>query len=355
MEYNMNYKKLIEELRGKTIGLVYFFEKENAPGCNHYWIWKSDIISGWLNAIQELECVPYIMDVRTFIQKASYDTLPHIDFIVNLNCGNYELSTLSLVPSMCSFLGIPCIPCDAHAIVTSENKHISNVIAAANNINIPEYLPSTNPDGIFRPINLGSSIGIKIGEGNDTPGLYQKFIPGYDITIPIVYNPLVDELDLLTPLLYFPNSQDPNWIYSFEEKYTEEENFLKCPILKVDTIAKITLLNFAKMFPITTYGRIDGRIKCKKCTLSKDILQNPLSLDDFYFVEINSMPTIELNDSFDMAFKTALSHNECSMHQSVQQYCKIVKHASMIGYILSSSIIALTKAKFQNQTDSIHN
>ena len=114
-------------------------------------------------------------------------------------------------------------------------------------------------------------------------------------------------------------------------------------------------LNFAKEFPITTYGRIDGRIKCKNNTLSKDVLQNPLSLDDFYFVEINSMPTIELNDSFDMAFKTALSYNKCSMHRPVKQYCKIVKHASMIGYVLSSSIIALTKAKFQNQTDSNHN
>ena len=126
-------------------------------------------------------------------------------------------------------------------------------------------------------------------------------------------------------------------------------------MLNVDTIAKETLLNFAKEFPITTYGRIDGRIKCKNNTLSKDVLQNPLSLDDFYFVEINSMPTIELNDSFDMAFKTALSYNKCSMHRPVKQYCKIVKHASMIGYVLSSSIIALTKAKFQNQTDSNHN
>lgn len=355
MEYNMHYKKMLDELRGKTIGLVYFFEKEDALGGTHYWIWKSDIISGWLNAIQELECVPYIMDVRTFIQKASYNTLPHIDFIINLNCGNYELSSLSLVPSMCSFLAIPCIPCDAQAIVTSENKHISNVIATANNINVPEYLPSTNPNGIFRPINLGSSIGIQIGGSSNASGLYQKFISGYDITIPIVYNPLIDTLDLLPPLLYYPNSQDPNWIYSFEEKYAEEENFIKCPMLNVDTIAKETLLNFAKEFPITTYGRIDGCIKCKNNTLSKDVLQNPLSLDDFYFVEINSMPTIELNDSFDMAFKTALSYNKCSMHRPVKQYCKIVKHASMIGYVLSSSIIALTKAKFQNQTDSNHN
>ena len=111
----------------------------------------------------------------------------------------------------------------------------------------------------------------------------------------------------------------------------------------------------AKTFPITTYGRIDGRIKCQNNKLSKEILQKPLLLDDFYFVEINSMPTIELNDSFDMAFKTALAHSNVSIHSSVEQYCSIVKHASMIGYLLSSSIISLTKAKFQSQMDSSHN
>lgn len=346
---------MLDDLRGKTIGLVYFFEKEEAPGSKHYWVWKSDIISGWLNAIQELECIPYIMDVRTFIQKASYNTLPHIDFIINLNCGNYELSSLSLVPSMCSFLAIPCIPCNALAIVMSENKFISNILASANSISVPEYLSPTDPNGIFRPMNLGSSIGIRIGESDNSDGLYQRFISGFDITVPIVYNPLVDTLDLLPPLLYYPNSQDPKWIYSFEEKYTESENFIKYPILNIDAKTKDTLLNFAKTFPITTYGRIDGRIKCQNNKLSKEILQKPLLLDDFYFVEINSMPTIELNDSFDMAFKTALTHSNVSIHSSVEQYCSIVKHASMIGYLLSSSIISLTKAKFQSQMDSSHN
>lgn len=355
MEDNFSYVNSLNELRGKTIGIVYFFEKENASGSKHYWIWKSDIISGWLNAIQELECVPYIMDVRTFIQKVSYNTLPHIDFIINLNCGNYELSTMALVPSMCSFLSIPCIPCDALAIVMSENKHISNILATASKITVPAYLQKTEKYGIFRPLNLGSSIGIQIGTNNGGNGLYQKFISGYDVTIPIVYNPLIDDLDLLPPLIYFPNSQDPNWIYSFEEKYSDDEGFVKYPILNVEPEAKLNLLKFAKMFPITTFGRIDGRLECKSGTLSKDVLEEPLSLDNFYFVEINSMPTIELNDSFDMSFKVALNCTEYNIHQSVNQYCKTIKHASMIGYILSSSIIALTKAKFQNQMDLNHN
>ena len=355
MEYKSNYSNLLNELRGKTIGIVYFFEKEDAPGSKHYWIWKSDIISGWLNAIQELECVPYIMDVRTFTQKASCNTLPHIDFIINLNCGSYELSSMPLVPALCSFLSIPCIPCDASSIVLSENKHISNIIASANKINVPKYLSEADNNGIFRPLNLGSSIGVQIGKKNKCPGVYQEFISGYDITIPIVYNPLFGDLDLLPPLLYFPNDQNPDWIYSFDEKYSENEGFIKYPILKIEQRAKSKLLEFARSFPITTFGRIDGRIRAKGKSLSKDILQSPLNLDDFYFIEMNSMPTIEKNDSFDMSFSVAQNCAEYSIHQTVNEYCQNVKNPSMIGFVLSSSAIALTKAKFQNQMDLIRN
>ena len=133
---NKEYMSFFEKIRGKTIAIVYIFEGENAPGFKHYWIWKSDIITGWMNAVQELECLPFILDVRTFIQKAINQTLPHIDFVLNLNCGSYDLSSMSLVPSMCSFLSIPCIPCDACSILTSENKRISNLIAMAKGITV---------------------------------------------------------------------------------------------------------------------------------------------------------------------------------------------------------------------------
>lgn len=50
--------KKINSIRGKTIAIVYIYEKEDAPGFDHYWMWKGDIIAGWIKAIYELECVP---------------------------------------------------------------------------------------------------------------------------------------------------------------------------------------------------------------------------------------------------------------------------------------------------------
>ena len=214
----------LKELRGKTIAIVYIFEKEDADGFGHFLIWKDKILTGWLSAVYELECLPYIIDVRTFMQKASNYSLPHIDYVVNLNSGCSELSTMGLIPSVCSFLGIPCIPCDATAILTTENKKISNYVAIGNALQTPKALDAENDYGIFRPINLGNSIGIEKKRFTDfhADGLYQEFIPGYDVTIPVAYNFLSLELDVLPPTLYYPHTQDPDWIFDEETKVEDK-------------------------------------------------------------------------------------------------------------------------------------
>jgi len=74
------------DIIGKTVGVIYTFEGEKAPGFKHYHIWQSDIISKWLLAIQDLKCRPLIFDVRTFVEKAISNQLPHLDFVLNLNC-----------------------------------------------------------------------------------------------------------------------------------------------------------------------------------------------------------------------------------------------------------------------------
>lgn len=262
----------LKELRGKTIAIVYIFEKENADGFRHFLIWKDEILTGWLSAVYELECLPYIIDVRTFMQKASNYSLPHIDYVINLNSGCSQLSTMGLVPSVCSFLNIPCIPCDTTAILTTENKKISNYIAIGNALPIPKFLDSENNYGIFRPINLGNSIGVEKKHFNDfsKDGIYQEFIAGYDITIPVAFNYLSQKLDILPPTLYFPHNQDPNWIYD-EETKVEDKGLTRLQFLEIEEGTKQVILDFFKIFGIRTYGRIDARLK-ESHFLSRDVI-----------------------------------------------------------------------------------
>ena len=106
------YKETLCSIYGKTIAIVYIFEGDEAEGYKHYEIWKSDVISSWMFAVEELHCMPLIMDMRTFVQKAMNNTLPYIDYVINLNNGTLNISVLGVVPSICNFLNIPCIPCD---------------------------------------------------------------------------------------------------------------------------------------------------------------------------------------------------------------------------------------------------
>ena len=55
-----------------------------------------NVISLWMNAVQSLHCMPLILDVRTFVEKALNRTLPKIDYVINLNCGSCELSPMSM-------------------------------------------------------------------------------------------------------------------------------------------------------------------------------------------------------------------------------------------------------------------
>lgn len=334
------YKNSLKKIKGKIIAVVYIFEGETAKGYNHYWVWKSDIICGWLNAIQFLGCVPLILDTRTFVNKAMNGTLPHIDYILNLNCGNTELSSLSLIPSVCSFISVPCIPCDSAAILSSENKIVSNYIANGVNINVPETINPISSDGIYRPKNLGSSLGVKIGECGElgNQGMYQKFIKGYDVTIPFLYNPAIDALDILTPIFYYPENKDPHWIYSLEYK-EKGDGFSMHPVPNIELRLKEMLFDFLSIIPIKTYGRIDARISYDRDVLDDAILSNEITHDNFYFVEVNSMPTIEENDSWDIALSYA-DNNHTDFSKIIKAFTETFNSYNKNAFILSCAINA---------------
>ena len=337
------FAEAIKRIKGKTIALVYIFEGEDATGFDHFLTWRDHIISGWLKAIYEIQCVPYIVDVRTFIQKASNYTLPHIDYVINLNSGCYQLSTMSLIPSVCSFLGIPCIPCDAVSIVTTENKMLSNYIAKGFGITIPQKIQNTNEKGIFRPINLGNSIGVKVGifDKTDDTGIYQEFIPGFDVTIPFAYNYYTKSVDILPPIMYIPNSLNPNWFY--DEKTKEQDSDLTtAAFLEIDREAKEQITGLIGIFGIKTYGRIDARLRYNEKVLSKEIVNNPFTLKDLFFIEINSMPTVESEDGLDLSYNAVLHNSNHSFYQHVNEYVNLIENASINGFLLSSSIMALT-------------
>lgn len=335
---NNNYKQLLEKLFGKTIAIIYIFEGEDAPGYEHYETWKTDVISAWMYAVEEIHCLPLVMDIRTFIQKAMDKTLPYIDYVINLNNGTNVISTLGLVPSICSFLNIPCIPCNTTSTVCGEHKKISNIIAKSVGFNLPKTLENTDPTGIIRPIGLGSSLGVKRGFNismRNQEYIYQEFIKGMDTTTPILYNPMTFQLEILPTIMYMPNKFNVNWFLGEREKFFHQG--YKKQAVRLTKEAEKVYIAMAKEMGITTYCRIDARLHCESEDELLQMLNNPISLDRLFFLEINPMPTIKNNINFHTSMDVLNSnYSICSCYN---EYKKVVFNPTHTGFILSCSLL----------------
>ena len=319
-------------IKGKTIAIVYIFEGDNSSGFEHFYIWKSNIISLWLRAVQDLECLPLIIDVRTFVEKAINKTLPCIDYVLNLNSGTNNLSTMALVPAVCSSIGVPCIPCNATAIVTGENKNLSNLIANSIGLNVPKSLNINEPNGIFRPINLGNSLGVKRFYDSHIEGVYQEFIEGYDITTPVVYNAISNQMDVLPTVIYVPKSNDNTWFNSSNVKKTRSGYNLKT--IKIDENLQQRYLDLVKALNIHTFCRIDARVKSNKVDGNIELA----NFENTYFVEINVMPTIREFNNFVFSYNSI--EKSSLFHDYIGAYEKIYGKSNLNNFLLSSSIMS---------------
>lgn len=331
MEIKNFFESKLRELIGSTIAIIYTFEKEDAAGFKHYDYWGSEVISSWLSAVDELGCIPYILDVKTFMLKAAMGTLPHIDYCVNLNAGNIDLNNLCLVPAISSFLGIPCIPCNAKNCAVGEDKYFANLIATNGKIRIPDKHSPNTKGGIIRDRSYGSSIGIR-RTNYDThcseSEICQEFIVGTDVTIPILYNPISKKLEALPPIAYRHN-KGSEWFLSETEKLNHSYEKIPC-ILSKETEAAI--LQLAELFDIRTYCRFDTRVK------NFDFRE--IALSDIYFLEINPTPTIHNKINFALALE--LAEDKHPLKSDYIAYKSLKPNATITGFILLCSVLGLT-------------
>lgn len=335
-----NFDDALHRVQGKTIAVVYIFEGEESEGFDHYDIWQSDVISEWLGAIQENHCRPLIMDVRTFVQKAMNNTLPHLDFVLNLNAGNRILSTLGLVPSVCSFLNIPCIPCNTVAIIAGEHKGIANYVADAARLNLP-MSPPTNKEGIFRPMNFGSSRGVVKGTtlNPEKNGIFQEFIQGYDITTPVLYNPIDDDLQVLPSVMYYSDNKNIEWFFTEEVK--EKRGGYQKKIVQIDRETELRYIDLAKKIGVNCYCRIDARVRCESQNEWETICTDPIPADKIFFVEINPMPTLKPNINIHNSIN-ALNITQ-PFYECYSQYKKQRNVPTPTGFLLLCSMLAVLK------------
>ena len=336
-------KAHLTAIEGKALGLVYAYRGEKAIGFEHYDYWKSDVISDWLKACEELKCIPYILDARTFSEKSFSNTLPQLDAVINLNAGTKSLSTLGLIPSICSVLNTPCIPGNTAQVVTGEDKHFSNLIAKSIGLNVPEYEgeDSNLDDFIARPRSFGSSFGVERGKPGSGKDIKQRFIKGFDVTVPLLYNPTRLAMEVLPGVLYHSHEPNIEWYLSNTEK--NNRNGYAKKIVHLDHVTKELLLEMAEAFNTTTYCRMDFRVQCNSVEELESVLHRPIQNRSLYFLEINTMPTIKESVNFVNSLDSKSTNGTAA---NLDLYKRLVSGATSTGYILFSSMVGLLlKAK----------
>lgn len=335
-----DYLDQLQAIKGKTIGIIYVYEKPDSQAKRHYDAWEGDVLSNWIHAVYELHGLPLVMDLNTFVEKMTNYSLPPLDYVVNLCNGFFDLPSLGLVPSLCAYYSIPCIPCSSVLLLIGENKPLSNLIASTCGFRLPQQLSVENEKSITRPYYLGSSKGVYRGKKEAVRNIntfIQEFVPGFDTTVPIMFNPLDDELVVLPAVGYLPTNLDPNWFLGERQKETHSE-YAKC-IVSIDDCAKQAIMQMAKKVGITSYCRFDFRTKCISSHEMKTQFSSEIRLEDLFFMEINPLPTIKDGINFFTGL-TAVEPSS-SVAQCLGLYQSSVREGTLTGFVLSNSIMSI--------------
>ena len=242
----------------------------------------------------EIDFVEYILKHYSYLSK---ETL----LVYNLARDGRKEGKKSLIPSFCDYFSIDYTGSNALTVSLCRNKFIWGAVADRFNISTPKTVCIKGGEVLGEPFETQKYIRKEISESasinlsNDsivdnfewkniekTDFLLQEYISGIEVEVPffnikgeyLVLNPvkIVSSSEILTSELSDSNS------YSFEML----ENQQICTELKKAT------KNLAKYLGITTYGRVDFRIKS----------------DGSYFVfDIATMPYTTNHSSFNYNFE----------------------------------------------------
>ena len=178
-----------------------------------------------------------------------------------------------------------------------------------------------------------------------TEGLYQEFIKGYDITTPILYNPLLEDLQVLPTVMYY--SEDKNIEWFFNEEVKEKRGGYKKRILHLDTTAEYKFIDTAKKIGINSFCRIDARVKCNSADEWDGLCSGPIPADKIYFIEINPMPTLKHNINIHNSLDAIDEEN--SFYECYNEYKEFISEPCHTGFLLLCSMLANLKPSIKEK------
>ncbi|OSM00290.1 hypothetical protein MAIT1_00775 [Magnetofaba australis IT-1] len=302
--------------------------------------------------------VKYI-DIETFIGSPSV-ALKNIDYSVNLICGNKNISLWALVPSISYWYNVIPMPNRTEAMIAGERKDTANLIATKVGFSCPEWatdigdLDQSIRTIVKKPRDYGSSSGLEIGEirdfkdhkKNDIEYIYQEFVEGIDVTIPILYSDIHKTYLCGHGVAFIPDA-DAAWVLDSGAKSINRVGIVPESITKVYYTVPKEIVNKINKLMIflgnSSVGRIDFRVRLKPSSTIYDA-----TLDEYNFIEINPTPTMNAKSDFVGGIESALADSESEI------YSYAVETTAETGVDMSRpcSIVAYTMLKYAEITSN---
>lgn len=343
------FREQIKSLWGKSAAVVYGFAPAGRFTQIWYDRWRSSVISSYGNALEELGLHPYFVDAATFARQALDGSLPEVICAFNLNAGITPIHHWSMVPSVASWCGIKPFPSEADVLIVGERKDTANLIARECGFAVPrtfhkEQLPLIPPDMpvIVKPRDLGGSVGLMRSTAGELVAddisqftdVIQEFVRGFDLTIPVVWQPTQGRHRCVAGVIYLPEDNSLDWYHSAETKKSRQ-GYSK-QVIPIPAELEFMLVGFAKRIELGPYARIDIRVQCAP-NAHGDI---DWVTADPIFIEVNPLPTIRHG----INFLNVVEHEifQSAFKSEATELAEILRHPSSAhAFVLACALATL--------------
>lgn len=298
------FQQFIDDLKGKTVAIVYSFSNRVEPSVAWYDRWRSDVLVFFGKGVERLGAEPRYMDVETYIRaQGSRGDRPG-DFVINLHSGLNDLGCWPIISSLARWRRIPVAPCSSDVHIVGERKDLANMLASEAGLRLPERFEAAGEDDtlfVRKPRDLGMSRGLRVvprsGLDPATFGtdIVQRLIPGYDATVGVVRTPDLRYAVIGAQLLVPFDRDDVGWTFSEKNKIAEDcgqRSFNRRSVAVAEELRRLVCDVCDRIGPSGHY-RVDFRID----TADPAGLEC-LTPQDAYFLEANPTPTVGIVGEF---------------------------------------------------------
>jgi hypothetical protein len=309
----------LARLRGKHVAVVYQYVPPDSPAEVWYHVWGLGVMAYYGYGFEALGMPVKYIDVDSFI-RGDRDEARNTHYVLSLVCGNLHISNWSLVPAVAFWRQAIPLPAAADALMASERKDISSLFARRAGLRCPDEYSVGDLTGlkdtlaVAKPRDYGSSKGLLIAPPAElvgtvatrtTPYIFQQFVPGIDVTVASIYDPILERHQVAQAIGYVPKNSDGHWTFDDRAKTQHRQGGALGEVQKVffdlPKAIEEKIVDLIDRLGGSSLARVDFRV----AAIGESDLR-AAGPEVYSFLEINLCPTISAQSNFVASVRRAI-------------------------------------------------